>query len=97
MNKAWLEKIDVNKYLKGDVELIYNECGMEVLLQLWDKLPSLNLYISTKCLQECKRAYIKEHYDGRNAKSLAAELKVSERFVLKVVSRTELRRKKRGS
>ncbi len=90
MSKEWLEKVEVNKYLKGDVELIYKECGIDVLMQLWDKLPSLNLYISTKCLKECKKAYIKEHYNGKNCKNLAAELKVSERFVLKTVSQSKI-------
>ncbi len=82
----WLKSIDVRQHLSGDTELLYQECGIETLIALWEKLPSLSLYISTKPLNECKKVFIRKEYNGSNVKQLARTLNVSERFVMKVIS-----------
>ncbi len=85
----WLKSINIRPHLTGDCEMLYQECGLDTLIHLWEKLPSMNLYISTKPLNDCKRVYIMQEYDGKNVKALASKLNVSERFVLKVLSQAE--------
>lgn len=84
-----LEEEDLKDLLSGDAALIYEHCGMEVLLALWEKLSGITLYLSEKNLYEIKRRYIRKHYckddPARNAKALAAKLNVSERFVYEVL------------
>lgn len=77
----WIEEIDFEEDLEGDMKLIYETIGREAVLQLWKELPGMNIYISTKALNRAKERYIQKHYDGKNTKKLAVALKVSERFV----------------
>jgi len=81
-----LEDIKIEEILDKDSELIFQECGLEVLKTLWDKFPSIMLYISTKPIVRAKKIYIQKHYDGTNSKVLALLLKVSERFVFQSAS-----------
>ncbi len=84
----WIKELDeetIIEKLEGDARLIYEFCGLEVLKALWENLPGINLYISTKSLIELQKEYIKRHYTGDNIKELAAKLKISERFIYKVI------------
>ena len=87
-----LKDVKIQEILDKDSELIYQECGLEVLKTLWDKFPSIMLYISTKPLVRAKKIYIQKHYDGTNSKVLALMLKVSERFIFQSASEGDPRR-----
>ncbi len=82
----WLKEIEIEDLLTNDTALIATYCGMEVLLSLWENLPSMNLFISTKPLNEARKRYIKKHHDGKNVKKLAIVLNCSERFVYEAIS-----------
>lgn len=85
----WIRDINIKDLLNNDTMLIYEHCGLDVLLKLWECLPGLNIYISTRPLMEAKKRYINMNYRGNNVKELALKLKVSERFVQDVVGRQQ--------
>jgi len=91
MALEWLNEIDIEDLLTNDSRLIYEHCGLDVLMKLWECLPGLNLYISTKPLVEAKRKYIRKFYNGANVKQLALKLDVSERFVYESLQQTDSR------
>ena len=81
----WLQKLkeeDIIKHLSSDSLLIYKECGIEVLIKLWEKFGGgLPFYLSNEPLTKLKKIYVKQAYNGNNAKLLAMELNVCERFI----------------
>ena len=86
---AWVDDVEIDDLLTGDMRLIQEWCGREVLLALFEHFPSMTLYISTKPLTEAKKRYIKKHYDGKNVKELCSVLGVSERFVYESMKDTQ--------
>lgn len=81
----WLKDVEFLDLLNGDSALIAESCGVDVLIKLLEELPSINLYLSTKPLDEARRRYIKKFYDGSNVKMLAKTLGCSERFVWETI------------
>ncbi len=92
-----LKDVKIEEILDKDSELIYQECGLEVLKKLWDKFPSLMLYVSTKPLVRAKKIYIQKYYNGTNAKKLALLLKVSEAFIIRTSTAEDPRGKIRDN
>ena len=92
----WLSEIEFMDLLTNDTALIAEYCGVEVLLRLWENLPSMNLFISTKPLTEAKKRYVRKFYGKIEVKKLAATLNVSERFVYECVSSTEEKDDRQG-
>ncbi len=91
----WLRQIEIRDLLDNDTQLIAEQCGIEVLYRLWEKLPSISLFISTKPLKEAQKRYIRKFYDGGNVKNLAALLGCSERFVWETIAEKQTAIKKR--
>lgn len=89
MRLEWLKEIEFEDLLTNDTALVATYCGLDVLIKLWEELPSMNLFVSTKPLIEAKRRYIEKYYDGHNAKKLAKILSCAERFVYDVVSKRQ--------
>lgn len=87
----WIKDIEIGDLVEGDIKLIYDNCGMDVLISLWANLPSMGLYISAKPLAEAKKRYIKKHHNGENTKELCRFLDVSERFVYDVLEESNPR------
>ncbi len=81
----WMKEVDFVDLLEGDAKLIASQCGLDVLLRLWENLLGLNLYLSGRPIQEAQRRYIQKFYNGKNAKELAITLGVSDRFVYDVL------------
>lgn len=83
MNKKldWLDEIEFESMLTGDMKLIVERCGMDVLKSLLIGVPKIHVYMSEKPLVEAQKKYIDKHYRQGNAKEIAAKLGVSERFV----------------
>lgn len=86
-----MEGIDVTPFLDGDMATVYGACGEETLKKLWEGVPSMTLYVSTKAINDAKRVYIQRHYSGRNAKELARFLEVSDKFVQDALNRPVIR------
>ncbi len=88
-----LEEDDIQQHLEKDVQLIFQECGLETLCLLWEKLSGINLYISEKSLFAVKRVYIRRYHNPAdpqfNNKALAVKLNVSEEFVKKTLVTTD--------
>lgn len=85
---AWLDHVDIEDLLTGDMKLVYEWCGMEVLTSLFEHFSSMTLYVSTKPLNEAKKRYIAKVYNGKNVKALCSLLDVSERFVYETIAET---------
>ena len=81
----WLKEIEIKDLLSKDAELVYDFCGLDVLISLWEALPSITLYLSLQPLAAAQKRYIAFHYDGHNLKQLAAKLKCSDTFVYDVI------------
>jgi len=82
----WLNKLkeeDIVKALSGDALVIYQECGAEVLIKLWEKFGGCGFYLPLEPLTRLKKVYVRLSYDGTNVKLLAKELNVCESFVFK--------------
>ncbi|MBN2895034.1 MAG: hypothetical protein JXK05_03960 [Campylobacterales bacterium] len=89
---SWMDDIDVVPFLEGDMAIVHHACGPEVLRALWEGVPSMTLYVSTKPINDAKRIYIQRNFDGSNAKELARFLEVSDKFVQEVLSRPMIRK-----
>jgi Mor family transcriptional regulator len=83
--REWLNEIEFEDLLTGDMQLIHEQCGIDVLLALMEKMDGLSLYISGKPATEAKKRYVLKFYDGKNGKTLALKLNVSERFIFKTL------------
>ena len=73
--------------------MINESCGIDTLLQLMVNLPSITIYISHKPLMAAKKEYIKQKFNGHNAKELAIKLSVSEKFVTETIHSTRKTKK----
>jgi hypothetical protein len=76
----WTKDIDIEEHLKGDLQLICEHCGEDVLLALLDRLKGMQLYLRAKPVREMKRAYVRERSGKLTAKEIAARLEVSQEF-----------------
>lgn len=80
----WLKKIpreEIEKHLTRDIKMIYEVCGLDILVLLWQNFASISFYLSTAPLNELKKIYARKFYNGTNTKQLALELQVSEQFI----------------
>jgi len=82
-NLDWLEEIEFKDLLTGDMKLIADRCGEDVLKALMEKVPKIHVYMSEKPLVEAQKRYIAEHFKQGNAKEIATKIGVSEMFVYK--------------
>ena len=82
---SWIREIEFTDLLDKDAQLVYEHCGLDVFIAVWEALPSMNLYISTKPLDRIRKRYIRKYFTGGNVKELCARLNVSERFVYEVL------------
>jgi len=83
-NLEWLDRIEFEDLLTSDMKLIAERCGIDVLKSLLANLPKLHIYMSERPLVEAQKRYIDRFYRQGNAKEIAANLGVSERFVYQV-------------
>ncbi len=85
-NLTWLNEIEFEDLLDGDLELIYRYCGKDVLIALWAGMPSIAIYLSTAPLEAAKERYIHKHHNGGNTKELAITLGMSQSQIYNVIS-----------
>jgi Mor family transcriptional regulator len=84
-NLSWLDGLEIEDVLEKDLQLVHMYLGKEVVRKLWESLPSMNIYVSTKPLDKLKKRYIKANFNGSNIKDLCLLLDVSESFVYKTI------------
>jgi Mor family transcriptional regulator len=84
-NLSWLNEIEFEDLLTGDLELVYKYCGKDVLIALWAGMPSIPIYLSTKPLEEARKRYLRKHFNGSNLKALAVKLGMSESQAYNVI------------
>lgn len=74
----WARRIDFEKELSGDLQLVYERCGREVLFALLDRLAGMKLFIQLdeSTLTEMQRRYVQAHPEY-TAKELARVLDVT--------------------
>lgn len=82
----WLKGIEIRDLLTKDAELVFDFCGLDVLIALLENLPGITLYISRAIVTAAQKRYIAIHYDGNNVKRLAAELTCSDSLVYQVIN-----------
>jgi len=75
-----LKREEVETALEKDARLVYENCGFDVFLSLWEALPSISIHVSGKPLDRLRRLYIKKYFNGSNQKDLMLLLDCSERF-----------------
>lgn len=90
----WINELSADEIaalLDKDVAIVYQECGIEVLLALWDKLSGINIYVSERPFYNLKRFYIRKKalLPDFDYKKVAVKLKVSEKFVQESLSVTD--------
>lgn len=85
----WTKDIDIEPHLEGDLKLIYEHCGEDVLLALLDKLGGMQLYLRTEPVRAMKKEYVRENLGRLTAKEIAARLEVSQEFVYDTVRNDE--------
>jgi Mor family transcriptional regulator len=69
----------------GDLGLIVQECGLEVAVSLVVKFGGTQLNIPKYGLKQTVERYVRSHYNGTNAKTLALQCGITERQVFKIV------------
>ena len=77
----WARHIEIEDLLEGDLQLIYEHCGEDVLLTLLDRLKGMHLYLKAEPVRDMKRRFIRQRAGDLSAKELAAMLDVSQEFV----------------
>ena len=77
---SWIKDIEFEDLLDKDAQLVYENCGLDVFITLWEALPSISIHVSSKPLDRLRRRYIKKHFNGSNVKELCLRLGCSERF-----------------
>lgn len=88
----WLNEVEIEDLLDGDLRLIHDVCGKNVLFPLVANFSKMNLYINNRFLPEAKKRYIRKVYDRNidgHAKILSHQLDMSIRSVFEALEETE--------
>jgi hypothetical protein len=77
---TWIKKIEVEDLLDKDAKLVFEFCGLDVFIALWENFLGISLHVTGKPLDRLRRRYIKKYFNGGNVKELCLLLGCSERF-----------------
>jgi len=83
-NYKWANDLNVSELLTGEMKEICELIGVESFLLLIDRFNKTPIYFSDRVLLPMKRAYIIKRRGEVEARQLARELEVSERFIYNV-------------
>lgn len=77
--------------LPEDYQLVAEAIGIENMVLLAEKFPSVHLYFKRpdKLFLPAKIRYIRQHFNGRNHRRLALDTGLSERFIYSVLERKD--------
>ncbi len=79
-------KLTMDEMPNKDLRLVAKKCGLDVATKLILHLQGANIRVPRRALKKVADKYIRENYDGRNAKDLAAVCEVSIRHVYGVLN-----------
>ena len=87
LNLSWIKTVtNPEHHLEGDTRLIAEECGIESLIKMYEIFNKTSVNFSESHLKDLKKQYVREYFDGNNAKQIARKLGVSQRFVYEVLN-----------
>jgi hypothetical protein len=82
--KNW-QAIKIDDLPSDDMKLVAEKCGISIVKKLTMGFPQYRFYIPRIETTEWAKKYIRNTYNGSNAKRIASDLGVSERFVYKSI------------
>lgn len=86
MDLSWMHDIEgLEHLLDKDMKLVYENCGIETVINLLENLPSINVYVSKAAVVRAQEAYIIKHFTGDNVKEIAVKIGCSEMRVYQVI------------
>lgn len=86
---AWMKTLPeevLRQHLTSDMLMVYDACGIDVLISLATHCASIPVYMAPRALARLQRVYIKQASTGNNYKELARSMGLSERFVYDAVA-----------
>lgn len=87
LNLSWIKNLNnPEHHLEGDTRLIAEECGIESFIKLYEIFNKTSVNFSESHLKELKKQYVREYFNGNNAKLIARKLGVSQRFVYEILN-----------
>lgn len=72
--------------LDGDIALVAEQCGLDVAVRLVTRVGGTQLSVPKYAFKRAAIRFVREHYDGNNAKMLALATGMTERFVYDAVA-----------
>ena len=94
----WLEGLKPED-LPGDLQLVANECGIDIAIRLAEKMGSVSIYIRPidSLIAAKKEDYIVKKFNGINHKELAIATGYSERWVYEILDRRATAKRRQPS
>ena len=87
MKEVYWKQVGIEDMPNEDMRLVAELCGLEVAVALLRNMSGISIYIPKPGANlRFIRRFVKRFYNGHNAKLLAVELDVSERFIYDVIS-----------
>ncbi len=78
-------RLSMDEMPNKDLALVAKKCGLDVATKLILHLQGVSIHVPQKALKKVADKYIRENYDGHNAKELAVVCGVCVRHVYGVV------------
>lgn len=82
------------KVLSAGMFYIYSQCGAKTLQALLEHFPGITIYVGPGMLSNARTEYVRQHFDGSNAKQVAITMGVSEQYVYETMQKQTRRTKK---
>lgn len=83
LKRSDMERI-MNQYGR-DMSLVYANCRLETLLDLWENMSGVPIYVSERALNELRKHYVRKNFDPKDpensTKAIAVRLRASTQFV----------------
>jgi hypothetical protein len=89
------KKIIIDTLPNDDMKLVAEKCGIQIVRKLIENFPQSVIYFPRLETTKWAINYIQKHYNGSNAKRLAAALGVSDRFIYKCMQ-SQIRKPQKG-
>lgn len=84
MNYNWIKETNWEENLEGNLKIMADIIGIDLLINLFEKFSKSYVYFSEKELFKLKKEYVLK-YQNLRASSIAKTLNTSETFVFKTI------------
>jgi hypothetical protein len=98
-NLSWIQDMkasdlrEVMTQYGKDKSLVYQYCRLETMLDLWENMLSVPIYVTEKPLIELRKRFARKNYDPRDpegsVKAIALRIKASTQFVREALAEVE--------